>query len=363
MRFVAVAAFCLLTSIFSLKTATAKELHCTAFLLQVKAIAAVSQPDHQNSYINVDQFAMGSDTGTSEAPTTTPGLVTVTIDNNAGNEGNFFTDLWGGYSTQIIIIVISAAIISVLVFIYLKSGKPGGSQRVQQGKKQSDRPSSAGQGNRPSPNPNPNQYPRQMPQQNPKASQARQQASNANQSSIQSPIQSPNQSPNQSPIQNSNQSPIQNQYAPMPAPPAQFDSGKTFVLSGSGAVLPPSQRMGDSPQKVTPVEIHLTLEGISGYYSGTSLTLSKYDQLVIGRDKGSCNLLYPGDYKLISGIHLRIFFDIDKNAFILADQGSTNGTFIKGGKKLISNEQFTLENGTEFYLATEQNAFRATYER
>jgi len=143
---------------------------------------------------------------------------------------------------------------------------------------------------------------------------------------------------------------------PRPARPASDkigSSGETFVISDAVQPAQPARPAPAQPSR----GLTLTLMGVTGYYANQSIPLRQSERLVIGRDDKSCNLAYPKDYAVISGIHCKITFSREKNRFVLEDEGSTNGTYLGGGRKLKPLEEVPLENGAEFCLASEDNKF------
>ena len=95
--------------------------------------------------------------------------------------------------------------------------------------------------------------------------------------------------------------------------------------------------------------------GISGVHAGKKFT-SGAGALVFGRDK-SCGVRFAGDAKGISSIHCEIRKQGDD--YVLIDKNSSYGTFWKNGERLEPGKPYVLQNGMEFYLASEENAYKA----
>lgn len=94
--------------------------------------------------------------------------------------------------------------------------------------------------------------------------------------------------------------------------------------------------------------------GQAGLHGGEKYT---YDErpLLFGRS-ASCMVQYPEGAKGISGTHCEIKKRGD--GYVLTDQKSTNGTFLKNGRKLAPDVPYELKDGDEFYLASPENSFR-----
>ncbi len=95
--------------------------------------------------------------------------------------------------------------------------------------------------------------------------------------------------------------------------------------------------------------------GISGAHAGKKFT-SGSGALVFGRDK-SCGVRFAGDAKGISSIHCEIRKQGDN--YVLIDKNSSYGTFWKNGERLEPGKPYVLQDGMEFYLASEENAYKA----
>lgn len=79
------------------------------------------------------------------------------------------------------------------------------------------------------------------------------------------------------------------------------------------------------------------------------------DRAIIGRDKTACNIVFPINQPGVSGVHCEI--KISGGAITLKDCGSSYGTFLINGTKLNPNEPVILENGSRFYVGTNENVF------
>ena len=102
------------------------------------------------------------------------------------------------------------------------------------------------------------------------------------------------------------------------------------------------------------------LLGLSGEYQGTTLELGS-DPLVMGRDRGICQLVFSS--KEISKRHCRLRFDAAGKTFRIEDAGSTNGTYLSSnGTRINPGQTVILKSGDGFYLSDPSTSFRVTLE-
>ncbi len=74
----------------------------------------------------------------------------------------------------------------------------------------------------------------------------------------------------------------------------------------------------------------MKLLGIEGMYAGAEFALD--EPMIIGRNESVCNLIIHGNPK-ISGQHCKL--EAGQGFIILTDLGSTNGTYLSNGAKLV----------------------------
>jgi hypothetical protein len=98
-----------------------------------------------------------------------------------------------------------------------------------------------------------------------------------------------------------------------------------------------------------------TLRGITGLYGGKRFNLNA-GSLVIGRDNSLAQIVYPQEYDQISRRHLTISFDSAAKAFI-AEDTSSNGTFLNNGDKLPMKQKIALKPGETITLAQTEEVF------
>lgn len=96
------------------------------------------------------------------------------------------------------------------------------------------------------------------------------------------------------------------------------------------------------------------LMGVSGMYKNNSFPLSA-NKLVFGRDINKVNIVFSKDTPGISSVHCEIRNDGQR--IILIDKGSSYGTFLSNGTKLVPDKPYVLNKGDKFYLANKNNQF------
>lgn len=95
------------------------------------------------------------------------------------------------------------------------------------------------------------------------------------------------------------------------------------------------------------------LAGRSGIFEDMETEVEQ--ELTIGRNANICQLIYPATARGISGIHCKIQ-NTDQGVF-LTDLGSTNGTFLADGTRLLPGSPHIMPDGQGFYLGSRENGF------
>lgn len=98
------------------------------------------------------------------------------------------------------------------------------------------------------------------------------------------------------------------------------------------------------------------IQGQSGTFAGRRFSVN--GQVRIGRDPGSNDLVYPNGAPGISGRHCVV--SLSGGQVTLTDLGSSYGTFLAGGQKLLPNQPVTLRMGDRFYIGSEKESFIIT---
>lgn len=108
------------------------------------------------------------------------------------------------------------------------------------------------------------------------------------------------------------------------------------------------------PVQPMAVSQNLSLRGLSGMYNGSTFSASQ-GRLVIGRDSGRANIVYPPNTPGISSVHCEVRFE--NGMYVLIDNNSSNGTFLADGTRLIPGQPVPIARKAGFYLATRENMF------
>lgn len=132
------------------------------------------------------------------------------------------------------------------------------------------------------------------------------------------------------------------------------DAGRTGVIGDKKpeASLPGPQ-MPAAPQARAALARadQAVLIGISGEYAGNELPLDE-DWTTLGRDPEQCQLIFTDQSGTISRVHCRLRFEVRKEAVIVQDLGSSNGTWLQSGVRLDAHRDYLLAPGERFYLGT-----------
>jgi pSer/pThr/pTyr-binding forkhead associated (FHA) protein len=76
--------------------------------------------------------------------------------------------------------------------------------------------------------------------------------------------------------------------------------------------------------------------------------------ITIGRDPSVCNIVFPTDTAGISRRHCCVAASPDGTVYVM-DMGSSEGTFLPGGRKLNPNEWTAIDGS--FFVASEAYTF------
>ncbi len=109
-----------------------------------------------------------------------------------------------------------------------------------------------------------------------------------------------------------------------------------------------SNLYGPDPKDPAPFPVQVTC--MSGKIAGKTVSGVK---IYIGRDSGSCQLVYPEQELGVSRKHCVVR---SKNNLIeLVDLNSSNGTFLSNGTRLTPNVPVILKSGDSFYIGNPMN--------
>lgn len=105
-----------------------------------------------------------------------------------------------------------------------------------------------------------------------------------------------------------------------------------------------------------PAAQEVRIQGQNGAFAGRRFAVN--GQVRIGRDPNSNDLVYPDGTPGISGRHCVV--TQYGGQVTLTDLGSSYGTFLAGGQKLVPNQAVTLRIGDRFCLGSEKESFVIT---
>lgn len=122
---------------------------------------------------------------------------------------------------------------------------------------------------------------------------------------------------------------------------------------------------GPAPLGTEPVHEPLYkgyLKSLCEQHNGMAFPIDK-ESIMIGRDPGTCSILFTKDTPGVSSKHCTISFDPDTGEFTLTDLRSSYGTYLLStGLKLRAHEPVKLRAGECFCVGSETNVFRLEVE-
>jgi hypothetical protein len=98
------------------------------------------------------------------------------------------------------------------------------------------------------------------------------------------------------------------------------------------------------------------LQAIAGQYMGAAFALDA-GASTLGRDPQASNLVFGSDSDSISKRHCTVLWDPGRQIFVIEDHGSTNGTYLSTGERLMPNLPRDLRPGDRFYIGDLRNQF------
>lgn len=100
------------------------------------------------------------------------------------------------------------------------------------------------------------------------------------------------------------------------------------------------------------------LIGVAGTYKGSMVPMDS-GPVIIGRDPGSANLVFPDDQRTISSKHCIV--KVTNGRFYLEDCYSTNGTYLANGRSVAPGQATELKAGDRFSIGDRKNAFEVSF--
>jgi len=90
--------------------------------------------------------------------------------------------------------------------------------------------------------------------------------------------------------------------------------------------------------------------GLGGDFSGLMFRVTG-SGLMIGRDPGYCQIVFPVEAGEVSRRHCTLHYEADSGLFFLEDHGSSNGTFLADGRRMQPGKRYPLKSGERFALS------------
>lgn len=140
-----------------------------------------------------------------------------------------------------------------------------------------------------------------------------------------------------------------NVYQAPPIPPAAPIPPAPVRPAPSAAPVAPAPSPKRFPQAV--------IKGTKGVMANRTYPIN--GNLLIGRNAQKCNVAYPVDTQGVSAVHCQIR-EVN-GGFEIIDRGSSNGTFLGSGQRLVPNVPTFLPDGTFFYLGSAEQLFQIKY--
>ncbi len=92
-----------------------------------------------------------------------------------------------------------------------------------------------------------------------------------------------------------------------------------------------------------------SLRGLDIGFAGHTLTL--------GRDRRVCTVIFPESASEVSKTHAALDWDATRGVACLRDLGSTNGTYLASGQRLVPGQVVVIRPGEQFFLGHPSNTF------
>lgn len=140
---------------------------------------------------------------------------------------------------------------------------------------------------------------------------------------------------------------------PRPSSPSISDIQEETVIAAPAAQpeVPPAPPVRQ-PEVPTSYPV-FCLVGLEGHYAGKKIPVRK--DLYLGRQAGN-DIPFPSDTPGVSSRHCVV--SPRPNGIAISDLGSTYGTLIPSGTKLVPNQKYLLKPGDTFLVGNAQQAFQ-----
>lgn len=95
--------------------------------------------------------------------------------------------------------------------------------------------------------------------------------------------------------------------------------------------------------------------GVRGENFGKIVCIRPEVEILLGRDTNLCDIFFHNGK--VSRKHCGIVYHLKENAYSVYDY-STNGTYVKGGKRLKRGGNHGIPPGTELYIGTTEDVIK-----
>jgi len=146
------------------------------------------------------------------------------------------------------------------------------------------------------------------------------------------------------------------QRRPAYNPPAPYPNQATPPYP----TTPP--RRGSEPiAQPVPFPTKPVVRGLTGQYADASIPVDARPT-VMGRDQAMANLVFGVDSDAVSKRHCSLRWDPARAVFVLEDLGSTNGTYLVTGDRVLPGQPRDLRPGDRFFIGDTRNQFEVRME-
>lgn len=110
-----------------------------------------------------------------------------------------------------------------------------------------------------------------------------------------------------------------------------------------------------APQPAGEGDSGFRIQGVSGALEGKRFLLPAGSPVTLGRDPKQCGVVFPPNTPGVSGKHCTVW--AEQGRVYVKDLGSTHGTYLSQGSKLVPGQAMALAPGESFYLGSPQESF------
>ncbi len=128
---------------------------------------------------------------------------------------------------------------------------------------------------------------------------------------------------------------------------------ETAVREAQGQIISPEPVKEQRSERAESKKVSLI--GLTGKFKGLTIPLDK--RLIIGRDRQSCNVVFPADTPKVSRKHCML--ELRADGVYIMDTGSSFGTYSESGERLPKNEWIKVRG--KFFIGSDEIAFEINH--